>query len=88
MRDSRSQETAGGVPIRLKRRTNLGSLSHWGIESGVNESGGTKTEAAPREAASTPSVLIVIRRRTSLAARLLSVMRPHPDRRHKWSSAD
>jgi hypothetical protein len=54
MRDSRSQETAGGIPIRLKRRTNLGSLSHWGIERGVNDSGGTKTEAALGEAA--PSI--------------------------------
>jgi hypothetical protein len=58
MRDSRSQETVGGIPIRLKRRTNLGSLSHRGIERGVNESGGTKTEGAPCEAAPTLGVLI------------------------------
>ena len=58
MRDRWNQETAGGISIRLKRRTNLGSLSHRGIERGVNESGGTKTEAGPRKAASTLGVLI------------------------------
>jgi hypothetical protein len=51
--ESRDRGRHPNLPKEANIATILGSLSHRGIESGVNDSGGTKTEAAPREAAST-----------------------------------